>query len=358
MPYFDIDNLQAIFLDDEALRARHLQRKPCGLLNLTSGRIVACDPLVQPERPPFARELQQRGAFPVEVLHDRGDHALAVLWLREHVGVRAADLRWEMALLEGQSLETLETLGEGEFYGYPVDAGVGCFMDTDAAAAMAERDQREAADPDYVSYYDDVLAGEMGDDDTVDHYPLGAGSASNTVIFRSGWGDGSYPCFWALDAAGEPVALVTDFMTMTGGDARDENDKRGDAYKAGLSPEKLAALEALGAAAVAGDAAAVGPLLAAGLAGANEIVPSLGETALMSAIRMNRLDALRVLLGSVAGLPMPPQLYTVDEEESYLAYARRLKKPRAPGLTELLEQAESAAAEPAPRPGLWKRMFS
>jgi hypothetical protein len=351
MPYLDIDNLHAIFQEDEALRAHHLQRQPCGTLNITSGRVVACDPLVQPERQPFARELQARGAFPVETLHDNGRIALAVLWLRERAEVRAADLRWEMALIEG---DLPDTLGADEFFGYPVDAGVGCFMDADAATAMAERDRREAENPDYVSYYDDVISAEMSDADTADHWPLGPGSANNTVIFRSGWGDGSYPSFWALDAAGEPVALVTDFMTITGGDARDENDKRGDAYKASLSPEKLAALEALGAAAVSGDTAAIGPLLAAGVAGVNEIVPSLGETALMSAIRMNRLDALRVLLGGVSGLPMPPQLYTVDEEESYLAYARRLKKPRVEGMVDLLEKA----SVPAAKPGLLKRLFS
>lgn len=351
MPYLDTDNLHAIFQDDEALRAHHLQRQPCGTLSITSGRIVACDPLVQPERQPFARELQARGAFAVETLHDSGRIALAVLWLRERAAVRTDDLRWEMALIDGESLDTL---GDDEFYGYPVDAGVGCFMDVDGAAAMAERDRREAENPDYVSYYDDVIAGEMGDADTADHWPLGPGSANNTVIFRSGWGDGSYPSFWALDAAGEPVALVTDFMTITCGDARDENDKRGDAYKASLSPEKLAALEALGAAAVSGDAAAIGPLLAGGVAGANEIVPSLGETALMSAIRMNRLDALRALLGGVSGLPMPPQLYTGDDEESYLAYARRLRKPRVEGLVELLEKA----AAPVAKPGLLKRLFS
>ena len=353
MPYLDTDNLNAIFQDDEALRAHHLQRQPCGTLSITSGRIVACDPLVQPERRPFARELQVRGAFAVETLHDSGRIALAVLWLRERAAVRTADLHWEMALIEGESPDTL---GDGEFYGYPVDAGVGCLMDVDGATAMAERDRREAENPDYVSYYDDVIAGEMGDADTADHWPLGPGSANNTVIFRSGWGDGSYPSFWALDAAGEPVALVTDFMTIAGGDARDENDKRGDAYKASLSPEKLAALEALGAAAVSGDAAALGPLLAAGVAGANEIVPSLGETALMSAIRMNRLDALRVLLGSVSGLPMPPQLYTVDEKEGYLAYARRLRKPRVEGLVALLEKASAPA--PVAKPGLLKRLFS
>ncbi|KQX92225.1 DUF4241 domain-containing protein [Variovorax sp. Root473] len=355
MAYLDIDNLQSIFLDDEALRARHLQRQHCGDLNVTSGRIVACDPLVQPEREPFVRSVSGRGAFPVEVLQGGGRHALAVLWLRERGSLQASDLQWEAALLEGQSQDDL---GGDEFYGYPVDAGVGCFMDVDGAKAMAEREARESAtNPEYVSYYDDVLGADLASADIADHYPLGAGSANNVLIFSAGWGDGSYPSFWALDAAGEPVALVTDFMVMQGGDARDEDDKRSDAYLASLSPEKLAALEALGAAAVAGEAAAIPPLLDGGLAQPNEIIPSLGETAIMSTIRMNQLDALRVLLSAVPGpLPMPPQFYRMDEEESYLDYARRLKKPRVDGLIELLEKA--AAPAPAAKPGFLKRLFS
>ncbi|RIX83660.1 DUF4241 domain-containing protein [Acidovorax cavernicola] len=354
MAYLDIDNLQSIFLDDDTLRARHLQRESCGTLNITSGRIVACDPLVQPQREPFVRSVSGRGAFPVEVLHSGGRHALAVLWLRERGDLQASDLRWEAALLDGQSQDEL---GSDEFYGYPVDAGVGCFMDVDGAKAMAEREARESANPEYISYFDDVLDAEMGESGRANHYPLGAGSANNIVTFSAGWGDGSYPSFWALDAVGAPVALVTDFMTMQGGDARDEDDKRSDAYLASLSPEKLAALEALGAAAIAGDAVAIQPLLDDGLAQANEIVPSLGETAITSAIRMNQLDALRLLLAAVQGLPMPPRFYRMDEDESYIDYARKLKKPRVDGLIALLEKAAAPAA-PAPRPGFLKRLFS
>lgn len=355
MAYLDTDNLRTIFLDDEALRVRRLQRQPCGMLRITSGRIVACDPLVQPEREPFIRSVNGRGAFPVEVLQHEGRHALAVLWLRERGGSTVADLRWEPALLDGQSQDEL---GDDEFYGYPVDAGVGCFMDAECAAAIAEREARESANPDYVSYYDDVLDTELGVKDMADHYPLGEGSANNVLIFSSGWGDGSYPSFWALDASGEPVALVTDFMTMQGGDARSEDEKRDDAYAASLSPERLAALEALGAAAVNGDAAAIRPLLDAGLAGANDIIPSLGETALLSAIRMNRLEALRVLLGAAPCPAMPEQLRIEGKAETYLAFAQWLKKPRVPGLVELLEKSEAIAAEPAAGRSLWKRLFS
>jgi len=357
MAYLDLENLRTIFLDDEALRVRRLQWQSCGSLQITSGRIVACDPLVQPERPPFVRSVSGRGAFSAEVLQHEGRHALAVLWLRDRGVLQSADLHWEPALLDGQSQDEL---GDDEFYGYPVDAGVGCFMDADCAAAIAEREAREtSANPDYGSYYDDVLDEELGSKDMADHYPLGEGSANNVLIFSSGWGDGSYPSFWALDAAGESVALVTDFMTMQGGDARSEDDKRDDAYLASLSPERLAALEALGAAAIKGDVDVVRSVLDGGLAGANDIIPSLGETALTSAIRMNQLEALRTLLGTAPCPAMPKQLHIEGKAESYLAFARWLKKPRVPGLIELLESTEpAAAAEPAEKKSLWKRLLS
>ena len=38
MAYLDIDNLRTIFLDDEALRVRRLQRQPCGALQITRDR--------------------------------------------------------------------------------------------------------------------------------------------------------------------------------------------------------------------------------------------------------------------------------------------------------------------------------
>jgi len=74
---------------------------------------------------------------------------------------------------------------------------------------------------------------------------------------------------------------------------------------------------------------------------------------------MNQLEALRTLLGTAPCPAMPEQLHIEGKAESYLAFARWLKKPRVPGLIELLESAEpAAAAEPAEKKSLWKRLFS
>lgn len=331
MAYIDEENLLAVFQDDDALRDRNLYRRHGGQLNITSGGIVACDPMVQPDRPAFTRSVAQRGAHAVEVLHDRhGSHALAVMWLRGREQVQPEQLRWEMAVLQSQAVQGL---GEDEFFGYPVDAGLGCFMDMEAATAMSQREARHADDADF-NYYDSVLDEELVDD-IADHYPLGPGSRNNLVVFRSGWGDGSYPSFWGLDAEGQAVVLVTDFMTIKGGDARSDREKRKAAYLASLSPEKLAALEALGSAIASADVPAVRAALASGQVGVNEIIPSTGETAIFSAIRLNQPDVLRVLLDGGECPALPEAMYYSDVR-TYLAYALRLKVPRDPQVLALL----------------------
>jgi hypothetical protein len=57
MAYIDLDNLRGVLLDDDALRVRKLMRRQCGNLRVTSGRIVACDPMVLPDRQAFVRHV-------------------------------------------------------------------------------------------------------------------------------------------------------------------------------------------------------------------------------------------------------------------------------------------------------------
>lgn len=200
MAYIDKGNLLAAFYGPDELLRFKLERHPFGHLNVTSGNIVACDPLVQPDRRPYIRTIPP-GRYLVEWL-GRDRPALLVLWLHDRLTLKPNALRWEMALLAGQSLDDL---AENELFGYPVDAGLGCFMDQDAAKAMNERNEKEFEKPDYISYYDDVLADELGDALALDHYPLGAGSSSNAAICQSGWGDGTYPSYWGIDETGTPA---------------------------------------------------------------------------------------------------------------------------------------------------------
>ncbi len=179
-------------------------------LFLPSGRIVACDPLVNPESEPYSRSVAP-GTYPVElaiarVSPDNPRVASARVLFRE-----GTPSRFELASVRALPAD----LGPDEFVGYGVDAGMGCFMDAEAGRLLTQACDALAESQ---SYYD-VLARELQarpDDkpDWVDHRPDPT-RRENVVVFESGWGDGIYPSYWALDAAGEPLWLATDFEVLS-----------------------------------------------------------------------------------------------------------------------------------------------
>jgi hypothetical protein len=184
-----------------------IRTQSLGDLITPTGQLIACDPLTAIEPASFARRVAP-GRYPViasvaALANDDQRVACAMLRLSD-----APVVRWEMARLEGQ--DTIE-LQEGEFFGYPVDAGVGCFMDSQAAAALDAHYESDAR-------YDEALidALEANQADTWDHanVTLDEASGANIIMFTSGWGDGVYASYWGYDASDMPVCLVTDFCVL------------------------------------------------------------------------------------------------------------------------------------------------
>ena len=105
-----------------------------GELVLTSGKLIACDPLLDPHEE-FALILTP-DRYPVILsvanLHNKGDRRTACAMLR--IGDRPA-VQWEMATPRG---EDLISLAQDERFGYGVDCGTGGFMDADAAEIITQ----------------------------------------------------------------------------------------------------------------------------------------------------------------------------------------------------------------------------
>lgn len=195
------------------LRTAHLAGKkaagvkdvvPAGALLVTTGRIVACDALMQPERPAFERPIAP-GHYPVYLYVARDGAAIGFAELRLR---NTAVARFEMATIPGQDAATL---GEQESFCYPVGTGLGSFADD---AAMQRLRIVNAADPDG-NYDDSHLRAELAQHAGLwaDHRPDPA-SADNVVVFRSGDGDGSYPTWFGLDERGEVACVVTSFRVF------------------------------------------------------------------------------------------------------------------------------------------------
>lgn len=204
-------NLGVFDLSEAQLAEREITVTPIGELELPTGEIIACDPLTSDVETPALSRRVKPGRYPVSLLEAQGRVSLAVL--RFGPGKPA---RWELATIAGEDVAALE--GD-EVYGYSVDAGLGSFMDKTAMVLMSEQQDKLDANQ---NYYDDVVAAEFApnQDRFVMHRPV-AGNPLNIAMFSSGWGDGSYPSFWGLDAAGEPVLLMTDFDVLENADGRE-----------------------------------------------------------------------------------------------------------------------------------------
>lgn len=173
-------------------------------LKLPSGRIVACDPLVMPDMPPFEYQVTP-GSYPVVLsVADFGtDMRVACAMVRFGDELARA---WRMACQPGQEESSLKA---GEIFGYGVDSGTGSFLDHEGAKALQAK---MAADDNYWQLLDNQINARYVDTWTWADIPLTP--TTNLVAFSSGFGDGFYSSFFGFGSNGQPVCLVTDFGVL------------------------------------------------------------------------------------------------------------------------------------------------
>lgn len=193
-----------------------------GELNLPSGEILACDPLVDLE---YAKPFIQKvpiGKYPIKI---------AVVPSREY-GDRYACVKVELSknkpvvyeLAVTGVEENMDEANEDEFYGFGVDAGMGCVVDKKAQKEYIKYWEKlveeEEADNPFDDIFDDLLAEsakkypkyqrEYGDwaNWTIPNTDV------NIPIFASGWGDGVYPCYFGYDKDRELCGFYIHFIDI------------------------------------------------------------------------------------------------------------------------------------------------
>lgn len=311
-------NLVIVDMTAADLQARKIEPVALGDLELPSGQIVAADPMVQPERPAFARKVQP-GRYPVTLY--KAQHRVALAALRFSLG---KVVRWEMATVPGQDLGKLK---DGEIYGYGVDAGLGCFMDAKTPAAMKQREElQNKRTRRFDNYYDDVVSDELeaNGGNYALHRPL-EDNLLNVAIFQSGWGDGFYASYWGLDADDKPLVLITDFGVFENADGRSDYDKRHEAALAAMSPDEREASREGDEAIARNDVTRLQALLAAGRIRPDSYIEAKGENFISESIRLDKPAVLELLVryGAKADLP-PGSDYSWLSQKTYPAYGRWL----------------------------------
>lgn len=215
------------------MNAEELTEIHIGDINLPTGRIIAADPFFTAEQRPFAKTVEP-GKYPIYIymseideIHHRVAYAKIKL-LPENA------VKWIMAITDDLTTEELEDLTDDEFYGFPVESGLACFLDAETNVALVEKMEKLQEEKPESNYYDEVLAEEFRNysgknkfsrqlGDWNDHRPE-KGADNNVVMFASGWGDGYYPAYWGLNENGEATELVIDFLINEFEEADDDED--------------------------------------------------------------------------------------------------------------------------------------
>ena len=193
-----------------------------GAVHFPSGTIFACDPLVELEdTPPFIQTIPA-GTYPVKICvvpsEKYGDRYACV---KVEVN-REKPVRYELGMTGKEDLD--EELDEDDYFGFGVDAGMGCVADIQTQAAFKTYwAKRLEEDPD-IDPYNDLFCDLLEENaKACPKYQLSHGdwlnwtvpdTDCNLPIFASGWGDGYYPVYFGYDAKGKVCAVYVRFIDI------------------------------------------------------------------------------------------------------------------------------------------------
>jgi hypothetical protein len=210
-------NLLEVFQETQILHPNfglmYIKPYKIGKLVLTSGKLVACDPLVFPGTEPFDINLIP-GAYPV-ILSIAYDHnkenplvTFAKVCLNEQVPVR-----WQMATKAGQDLGCLK---DGEVFGYGVDSGIGSFMDAEASQIIVDDTwDSENYEETLVCKLEQLLEEENDIGIMWANMRVNEVTGANIIAFSVGVGDGFYSSYFGYGADNRVVEVVTTCISIS-----------------------------------------------------------------------------------------------------------------------------------------------
>ena len=115
-------------------------------------------------------------------------------------------------------------LEEGDYFGFAVDAGMGCIADVEAQKAFREYWAGRLEDDEDIDPYNDLFCDLLEESYRENpRYQREGGDWVNwTVpgtdlsipIFASGWGDGVYPCYFGYDSDGNVSGVYILFIEI------------------------------------------------------------------------------------------------------------------------------------------------
>lgn len=193
-----------------------------GTIHCPTGTILACDPLVELENtPPFVQTIPS-GAYPIKICvvpsEKYGDRYACV---KVEIS-QQKPVRYELGMTGKEDLN--EELDEDGYFGFGVDAGMGCVADIQTQIAFKKYWSKRLEEDSDIDPYNDLFC-DLLEENAKAHpkYQLShgdwlnwtvPGTDCNLPIFSSGWGDGYYPVYFGYDAKDKVCAVYLHFIDI------------------------------------------------------------------------------------------------------------------------------------------------
>lgn len=207
-----LEHIEKLFSKDFVENAL-IESFEAGNLHLSTGKLVVCDPLITADMEAFNKEMPA-GDFPVLVHKERESNCVAYV---EIVFSQQKIARWELATTKGQNTDELK---DGEIFGFPVESGMGCIMDVAAQQDLNTLEQtlfqRKAAD--FMGIYEEFFHEHFFDENgAIDQYAFlkpDEDKQGNIFAFETGYGEGFYATYLALDENGAVLKAVVELIEV------------------------------------------------------------------------------------------------------------------------------------------------
>lgn len=207
-----IENISKLF-NKNFVESPLIETFDAGKINLTTGRIVACDPLITNDMKDFKINFPQ-GEFPVLVHKERESNCVAYV---EIVFSDSPISEWKMATTEGQNIEDLK--GD-EIFGYPVESGMGCFMDVETQDCLNHLENKlfHRKGGEFMGIYEEFFHDHFFDENgAIDQFAFlkpDDEKQGNVFAFETGYGEGFYASYIGFGNDNQPVKIVTEFIEI------------------------------------------------------------------------------------------------------------------------------------------------
>ena len=193
-----------------------------GTVRFPTGTIFACDPLVELEDARPYLQTIPAGSYPVQICvvpsKKYGNRYACV----KVVVSKEKPVRYELGMAGTENLD--EELEEDAYFGFGVDAGMGCIADRQTQEMFKAYWAKRLAEDEDIDPYNDLFC-DLLEENFQMHpkYQRTCGdwlnwtvpeSDCNLPLFASGWGDGYYPVYFGYDAQGKICGVYVHFIDI------------------------------------------------------------------------------------------------------------------------------------------------